>query len=359
MADSPLDALAGPAQTIGRYFSILSVVPSALLVTFFLVLENSGAWSGPPDFAKGFSALDDGGFSKLAQIVLASLLVGLVLQPLQYMLVQLAEGYWGTSKIAMALMHRRIHHHRRIRKALRATRDNSEEAMENAGTNAQDLGRVAVPEQSQLDLLLYQEAERALLSYPQKPNDVRPTRLGNVLRRYESEAGEPYGLGLPTIAPHLALTVPKDHMELVNDQRTQMDLAVRLTVISAIDCLLSIVFLWRDGLWLLLATVPYGFAYVFYRGAVVVAADYGVALSTVVDLDRFAIYSKMHLQAPESLAAERVLAAKVMALLRTDESPTERGRVQLGFEPASAPPPADATSAPSPGPGGDATAAQQ
>jgi hypothetical protein len=346
VADSPFDALAGPAQTIGRYFSILSVVPSALLVTFFLVLDNSGAWSGRPDFDRGFAALGDGGFSKVGQIVLASLLIGLVLQPLQYMLVQLAEGYWGTSKLATALMRRRISHHRRIRKTLRASRDNSEEAMDNAGTRAENLSSVVVAEQAQLDLLHYQEAERALLSYPQMPNDVRPTRLGNVLRRYESEAGAPYGLGLPTIAPHLALIAPKDHMDLVNDQRTQMDLAVRLTVISVIACLLSIVFLWRDGLWLLLATVPYVLAYVFYRGAVVVAADYGVALSTVVDLDRFGLYDKMHLPAPKTLAAERALAANVMALLRTDQSPTERARVQLTFEPAAAPPLADPSTPP-------------
>ena len=66
-------------------------------------------------------------------------------------------------------------------------------------------------------------------------------------------------------------------------------------------------------------------------GAVIVAADYGVALSTVVDVDRFLLYERLNVPAPGTLAAERVQAAKLMTLLRTDENPAERATVDLTY----------------------------
>ncbi|HEX8093479.1 hypothetical protein [Jatrophihabitans sp.] len=334
MADSPFDALASPAQTIGRYFSILSVIPSALLVTFVLVLHNSQAWSGHPDFGHGFSSLGDGGFGKVGQIALASLLVGLVLQPLQYTLVQLAEGYWGTSKLATWLMLRRIEHHRQVRKTLNTTVAEAIRMLEAAGESPLNPDHEPVSEGNLVHLVRFDEANRALASYPHRPNDVRPTRLGNILRRYESEGGEPYGLGVPTIAPHVGLIAPRDHTDYVDDQRTQMDLAVRLVVINLLASLLAVVFLWRDGLWLLIAVGPYALAYVFYRGAVTLAADYGTALATVVDLNRFLLYDRLHLPVPNNSVEERTQSAQLMTLLRSDLHPDERTIVDLTFSTA-------------------------
>jgi hypothetical protein len=333
VADSPFDALSTPAQTIGRYFSVLSVVPSALLVTYFLGLNNSQAWTGRPDLAKGFSSLGDGGFTKVGQIVLASLLVGLILQPLQYSLVQLAEGYWGTSRIATAMMRRRIARHRALRNALFDLHRDALKELKTAGQSPLDAGHAQVRDDNLIHLLRLDEASRALASYPHAPNDVRPTRLGNVLRRFEAEAGAPYGLGVPTVAPHLSLIAPREHVEFVNDQRTQLDLAVRLVVISLLACVLSVVFLWRDGLWLALAAVPYALAYVFYRGAVIVAADYGTALATVIDVDRFLLYERLRLPAPTSLATEQELSRKLMKVLRGDLNPLERIAVSLDYAP--------------------------
>jgi hypothetical protein len=343
VADSPFEAMSTPAQTIGRYFSVLSVVPSALLVAYFLVLNNSHAWTGQPDFAAGFSSLGEGGLAKVGQIVLASLLVGLVLQPLQYALVQFAEGYWGTSKIATALMRRRIARHRALWNALFDTRRDALKNLKVAGQSPRDAGQGQVKDDQLINLVVLDEATRGLATYPHALNDIRPTRLGNVLRRFEAEAGAPYGLGLPTVAPHLTLVALPEHVEFVNDQRTQLDLAVRLVVISVLACALSVLFLWRDGLWLLVAVVPYVLAYVFYRGAVVVAADYGTALATVIDVDRFLLYQRLNVPLPTSLASEQEQSRKLMKLLRGDRHPLERANVSLAYAPpASAPARTDA-----------------
>lgn len=82
-------------------------------------------------------------------------------------------------------------------------------------------------------------------------NEVMPTRLGMVMRFYESLAGEPYGLNSIQVMPYMARVAKADDMAYVNDQRSQLDLAVRMSVTALFACVLTIVMLWRDGLWLL------------------------------------------------------------------------------------------------------------
>ena len=127
---------------------------------------------------------------------------------------------------------------------------------------------------------------------------MMPTRLGNVLRRYEDNAGQQYGLDIIRIAPHLNLVALPGHREYVDDCRKGLDLGVRLCFLFAFATALSVVLLFRDGGWLLLALAPYCISYLAYRGAASSAHAYGTALLTLVDLDRFALYEQLHVPAP-------------------------------------------------------------
>ena len=71
------------------------------------------------------------------------------------------------------------------------------------------------------------------------------------------------------IVPHLLLIAPANHVAYVNDQRSQLDLAVRMTFISMTASATALLFLWPYGLWALIAVIPYMLAYLTYRGAVV------------------------------------------------------------------------------------------
>ena len=53
---------------------------------------------------------------------------------------------------------------------------------------------------------------------------MMPTRLGNMLRRYEILAGAPYELDAPTVLPSLALVAPPGHLDYLNDQRSALHL---------------------------------------------------------------------------------------------------------------------------------------
>lgn len=82
---------------------------------------------------------------------------------------------------------------------------------------------------------------------------------------------------------------------------------------------MTVVLLVHDGGWLLLALAPYCVSYLAYRGAASSAHAYGTALSTLVDLDRFALYGQLHLPSPPSTEVERVRNAELSKVLSGDK----------------------------------------
>lgn len=326
---SLVDVVKGPAESIGRYFSVLTVVPSAVTILYIQVLVGAQPWTGDPDWQGGYRFATSGGFSQALQLLVASLLLGLVLHPIQYALVQACEGYWGTSRVAQYLMSHRIRFHRRRRAELVTLADGSLTRLQEMSQSPIDPSGGPVDDDSVELLVRYEEAERVLLGYPDGVNNVRPTRLGNVLRRFEARAGSQYGLSLVTVAPHLVLTATEQRVAYLNDQRTALDLAIRMVVLNLLATAASVALLWRSGVWLAVGLIPYALAYIFYRGSIVVAAEYGTALTTVLELSRFDLYKSFNVPRPSSLSVELEQNARLMELLDRDR-PAE-GDLRMDF----------------------------
>jgi hypothetical protein len=144
--------------------------------------------------------------------------------------------------------------------------------------------------------------------------------LGNALRRSESNAGSQYALNALQIVPQLLLIAPPGHVDYVNDQRSQLDLAVRMTFIFALASATAALFLWPYGFWVLVAVIPYVLAYLSYRGSVVAARLYGSALDTLMNLDRFALYEQLRLQLPRDTADERKTNKELERLFDYDDA---------------------------------------
>lgn len=302
-------AISGVGGAIGRYFSIVSFIPSLFLIGFTFALIESGSWSGSgePDWARAGNAFTDLG--NLALLTLVSIALGVVVHPVQFALVQFFEGYWGTGSLAQRARVARIRHHlKRLRGVQFGDNQRAELALGDEGDPPQPELRVEL-------LSIVEESQRVIDGYPIDDDDMMPTRLGNVLRRYERLAGSQYGLDAVGIIRHVALVAPAQRVDYVNDQRQLLDLSVRMTATSIFATFVAIAFLWRHGPWLLLALVPYGIAYLSYRGAIVVAHEYGSAISTMIDLDRFALYDSLHLPLPTTTTAERRTNARLMELI--------------------------------------------
>lgn len=183
-------------------------------------------------------------------------------------------------------------------------------------------------------LSIADESMRLAAWYP-RPNvvgtheeydNLMPTRLGNALRKYERQAGSQYGLDAVSVIQQISFVAQPERLAYVGDQRQLLDLSVRMSATAVVATVVAIVGLWPHGAWLLLALVPYGVAYLSYRGAVVVAHEYGAAIAAMIDLDRFALYDALRMPRPIDTAAERRMNAKLMRLL------THNPRTVLRYE---------------------------
>jgi hypothetical protein len=307
-------------DSIGRYFSLVSAVPSGILVAWVVLLVGSGAWTGQPDAMAALRVFGEVGIGGAAALVLAVIFLGVVMHPMQFAFVQLLEGYWGVSPLAQQARQKRARAHRERIRRFRYLHA--------------DLGRVLRSKRAELETETDRDRKRAILNeiielqsdrgeleritadYPTAPEAFMPTRLGNVLRHYELAVGRGYGVEVITTAPYLVSAATTADVEYLDDQRSQLDLAVRMTVVSIIATALTAIFMARHGLWLLVALLPYASCYLSYRGAVVAASDYGRALGVVLTLNRFALYDRLQLERPPSTEAERERNEDLMHFLR-------------------------------------------
>lgn len=293
------DVAGATRDSIGRYFSLVSFIPSALLVAYAFSLFSSGVLNGPPRPENVVRAAAQLNVSDAGVLILLSVGLGLILHPLQFAMVQFLEGYWGTGRIAQRIRRVRITRHWERLLALRLRTGYYQRQLDLLPENGSPGERIALV--SRRD-----EAERLSANQPDEPELIMPTRLGNVLRYYEVMAGAAYQLDAIKVMPYIARVASAEDMDYVNDQRSNLDLAVRLSLVSVLAFVLSVALLWRYGLWLLVALAPYALAVLSYRGAVVAADAYGQAFATIIALNRFTLYERLHLPMPKSMPEERV-----------------------------------------------------
>lgn len=310
-----VDISTGVAQTIGRYFSVVSVVPSSFYVVFVYLLIKSGSWQHPPDWNYAFTSLGHLGLEGVGFLALLSIGLGVIIHPIQFAVVQFFEGYWGPGPISRKLRSQRILHYQRKCWDLEQSGNYAGDKVVDWSHGSQEVTSAAqVQFRSQRD-----EARRIRDTYfPPDFTQIMPTRLGNVMRRAEFQAGSQYGMSSLQVVSHLLLIAPTSHVDYVNDQRSQLDLAVRMTTISLMASATALLFLWPYHLWVLVVAAPYALAYFSYRGSVVAARHYGSAFDTLINLDRFALYQQLHLPPPISTADERETNTRMADLLDHD-----------------------------------------
>jgi hypothetical protein len=315
------DVSGAARDSIGRYFSLVSALPSVLLVCYGFVLVASGSWSGRPDPRQAVNTTLHLGVTGFLILIMLSIALALVLHPLQFAMVQLLEGYWGVSKLAEYARGIRMAHHWGRYARLVYKQYLGETELEQRGEYTGDesyhelLTRMILRSRSD-------ETDRLLREQPTVPEEAMPTRLGTVLRFYESSAAKPYGLSAIQVMPYLARVASAEDMAYVNDQRSQLDLAVRMCVTALLACVLTVTLLWQDGLWLLVTLLPYSIAYVSYRGAIVAARQYGRAVAVVIALNRFTLYERLRLPLPATAAAERRAATDLEKLMGHEQTYT-------------------------------------
>ncbi|GLY51212.1 hypothetical protein [Lentzea sp. NBRC 102530] len=334
MAASVVGTITSGAGKVGRYFTVVSALPAALLTTYACVIVQAG-WSEHVRW----SAIGDMPWYGVLLAGLFALALALALNPLQFPLIQLFEGYWGTSALGIALATLRTAHHRRRLFALKQSKQEANSRLEASGRHM--LERRTAGSHLIRAAIVANETSREASSYPEA-RDILPTRLGNVLRRYERLAGRSYLIDPLAAVPRLAMVGSEQEVAYVQNQRVQLELALRTSLMAFLGTAVTLVVMSRHGFWLLLALVPYSVAYLAYRGAVALAHEYGTSLAVLVDLSRFELYRRMGLKQPGSTEEERQMNATLMkifefsadASLRYEDPPVTLDQALFNFSPA-------------------------
>jgi hypothetical protein len=175
-------ALSNVGKVVGDRFSVTAALPSSIVVLLVIFLVQSGAFTGRPDVRAVASSYDTLTGAGAVAVVAGVVLVSLLLEPFQFGLVRLLEGYWDKSRLLAPVGEVAVEIKRRKVESL------SGQVQADAG----DLPVEATLEQ-QLALLSKRRrmqrrarrAQAALRRYPRDHRRLLPTDLGNALRRSE------------------------------------------------------------------------------------------------------------------------------------------------------------------------------
>lgn len=295
------------AKTLGGRFSIVGVVPSALVVLFLLAMSASNLypWVNERGEVGAVAILQrterlSGADGVL--LVFGILLVAVLFRPFQVALVRLLEGYWygrwsDGPRALMIERHSRRYSLASVRARLAPDPPPEEKTFGAVASYAVECERLE---------RLNRRAKRSLADYPPdgRLEWMMPTGLGNTLQRAERTAGERYGLDTvrtyPRLYPHLSKQLDKE----IGQQLDLVDTGASIAVALGICALASAPLVGRADAWSVLPLVLGILAVVAVRGSRTAARHFGTLLSTAFDLHRFQMVEALRLPLPPHAKSE-------------------------------------------------------
>ncbi|PWI17961.1 hypothetical protein DI272_30240 [Streptomyces sp. Act143] len=303
-------------------FRVVGLLPATFLVSAVLAVFALG---DPPRWGNLKDAADDLSGTHLLLLALGVACLALLTHSLQLPLVRLLEGYWAwwphcPARLATLLVFR---HRRRLEKLVeRSSGGVPDESRLLAARSRRGIWRetrALVPAWRQ-----QLATARLMQEFPDREN-LLPTRLGNALRAAELAPYRRYRLDAVTVWPALYGVLGPRVREAVDDQRDQLDFAVRISVALGLLVPLTAVrfaLAGREGLpWLAVPAVLWAGSFVAYRTAVSAAVAYGVLIRTAFDLHRFDLFQAFHLRLPDDSDSELCANQELTAFLSAEQKP--------------------------------------
>lgn len=291
------------AKELGPRFNLVGILPTVILFLFVMALYWSGAPGRSPDVQAVVARVEQVGGKEGIMLALGVLLFALLMQPLQFSLVRVLEGYWNVPSLpwlGTLLSRPGKWWHGRQRRQLK---EQTQTEKSRKDLTPADTARIAA-------------ADWQLRRYYPAPQRLLPTALGNALRAAEDVPYQRYGLDAIVIWPRLYPLLPQDMIGLLADRRNQLDLAARFCAVFLLCAIISLFFLYPHGWWLLVPLFILLLARLSYRGAVAAAVAYGESVQSAFDLYRFELHKALRIPAPPNLHAEKKTNQLITNFLR-------------------------------------------
>jgi hypothetical protein len=154
--------------------------------------------------------------------------------------------------------------------------------------------------------------------FPGEDEGVRPTRLGNTVRAWQSRVYKRWALDPYAIVPHVRQLLSEQERDRGADAETDVAFFVNSAIVAGLlaICYVAdwIAYRWPYALWWLAAAYA---AFQLYRFAVGAAARYGDEIGASIDLHRFDLYAKFGVRNPQTREAELALGDTINAIVLT------------------------------------------
>ncbi|MFN8490281.1 MAG: hypothetical protein U0350_22025 [Caldilineaceae bacterium] len=311
---------------LGKGFFLAVFIPTMLFgfvhLTLYLeiawgLLQAWQRWADLPSEAKVILGLV--GLSGLA-------FFAYLIHNFQLLITRFFEGYWQNWPLFRWLQEPRRRRYFRewqyLNESVASLAMSVEQAKKKFAANQPSV------DETPLEVELNEVRDRWLTFFP-PPNrwqQIRPTRFGNIFRARELYATERYGIDASVIWPRLYPLLQSSIVDALEDKKIAIDfmllIAVYASLITLIWCPILAVFTDR---WLLFLICASGFplAWLSYQSAVQDALAYGAQIKTIFDLYRHELLKALGFKIPVDPETERQLWEDISFFLHRNIPPGE------------------------------------
>jgi hypothetical protein len=295
-------------SAISGHFTRSLLFGTVVPVAVFLVLATALLAPFAPEASDRFQALD--GEWQVTSVFVALILATVLLYNLNTPIIRFYEGYpWRYSWLGRW----RTWRHRSKCIALMA-----EQAGMRTLVHALRRSEPRSERLSRLEARLTHVGSLLRSQYPLDPTSVLPTRLGNVIRSFETYAERQYGIASITMWPRLEAVMNEEDAERMDGAKVSFDFMLNISVLATalalvvVSACLMVGTTAELGETAIVAGLLMGIAYLFYRGAIPRAAAWGGHVKATFDLQRWTLLERLGYRIePRTVAAERALWGEI------------------------------------------------
>jgi hypothetical protein len=160
--------------------------------------------------------------------------------------------------------------------------------------------------------------------FPDEPEEVMPTRLGNILKNSEQYADKRYEMDAVLLWPRLYPVLPEGFIKILDGTKASLDFLLIISTLSGLFALVTGIYLVvSHGPWLLFLLCFAGgwlVAYLAYLSALEAAVTYGQLIKSAFDLYKDALRQQLGYERSKSLKEERAFWGVVYELIYRGEA---------------------------------------
>lgn len=156
--------------------------------------------------------------------------------------------------------------------------------------------------------------------FPDRDAHVMPTALGNTVVTLDEYPAKRYGLDSPVMWPRLLPILPREYAIFLERQKAGMDFMLNLSILTGLFALECTAIRLVGGIWIpsWIPVIALGITYLFYRGAIRYAVDWGQVRKAAFDFYRYQLAEHLGLKPFNTQDEERAQWEAISSFLRGD-----------------------------------------